>query len=144
MRQQQQQDFNPAQEIRQTGTVPGQFPPDPLMQPGQIAVANKQGISLAFGSTVFFTAPATGWYSISASVRVNASDAAGTFTLTVTIPGAPNLPGVQCNPATPANGEFPSAPYFLTAGQSVSASGAVGVAFTTGNVDVWLFALRLN
>jgi hypothetical protein len=125
------------------GTVPANFPPDPFMQVGQIQMGNKQGITGAFSSTVFFTAPISGMYAISTSVRINSTDAAGSITVTVTPPHSVAIPGVQAAPATPSDGKFPSSMVWMNAGETITAAATVS-GLTGTNYDVWIAAQRMS
>jgi hypothetical protein len=125
------------------GTVPNNFPPEMVLLPGQTQVANKLGNTGAFSSTVFFTAPTSGWYELAWAVHINSTDNAGTITATFTPPHSVAIPGVQAAPATPSDGKGPAAAYYMAGGETVT--GAVAVAGLTGtNFDVWLFATRLG
>ena len=125
------------------GTVPNNCPPDSLMQVGQTAMGNKQGITGAFSSTVFFTAPITGMYLIATSVRINSTDGAGSITVTVTPPHSVAFPGVQAAPATPSDGKFPASMVWMNAGETITAAAAVS-GLTGTNYDVWIAATRMS
>jgi hypothetical protein len=128
--------------IAGAGTVPANFPPDPLMPIGAIQVGNKLGNTAAFATTTFFTAPISGWYALGWGVHIDVTDGAGTITLTVTPPSSVAIPGVQAAPATPSDGKGPLAPYYMAAGSVVTAAAAVsGLTGTT--FDVYVFAERL-
>lgn len=125
------------------GTAPANFPPDPYMQVGGVQAGNKLGNTGAITSTVFFTAPITGYYWLSWAIHINVTDAAGSLTATFTPPNSVAIPGVQAAPATPSDGKGPGAAYYMAAGSTVT--GAVTVSGLTGtNFDAWLFALRLS
>jgi len=112
------------------------------MQVGQTALGNKLAQTGAFGSVALFTAPVSGWYLLSWGVHIESTDAAGSITLTVTPPHSVAIPGVQAAPATPSDGKGPAAPYFMNAGENVTAAAAVaGLTGTT--YDVWIFAQRI-
>ncbi len=124
------------------GTVPNNFPPESVLPVGQTQVANKTGNTGAFSSTVFFTAPTSGWYLLAWAIRITATDNAGTITATFTPPHSVAIPGVQAAPATPSDGKGPAAPYYMAGGETVT--GAVAVGSLTGTTfDAWLFATRL-
>lgn len=125
------------------GTVPGSFPELSTMVIGQIAQSNKTGVTGAFSSVNFFTAPVQGWYLISWGVHIDVTDGAGTFTFTLTPQGAPAVPGVQANLATPVDGHGPAAPYFLPAGGTVNGAATVG-SFGVTTVECWVFAQRVG
>jgi hypothetical protein len=124
------------------GTVPNNFPAESVYQPGQTVTGNKLANTAAFASTVFFTSPTPGWYMISWAVKINSTDAAGSITLTVTPPHSVAIPGVQAAPATPADGKGPAAPYWMAAGDTITAACAVA-GLTGTNFDVYVFATRL-
>ena len=125
------------------GTVPANFPPDPFMQVGQIQMGNKQGITGAYSSTVFFTAPVSGMYQISGAVRINTTDAAGSITVTITPPHSVNIVGVQAAPATPSDGKFPSVMVWMNAGETIVSAATVS-GLTGTNYDVWIAAQRMS
>jgi len=125
------------------GTAPANFPPDPSMPVGAIQFGNKLGNTGAFSSTVFFTAPISGYYLLGWAVHINVTDNAGTITLTVTPPNSVAIPGVQAAPATPSDGKGPAAAYYMAAGSTVLVSCAVG-SLTGTNFDVSVFAQRLS
>lgn len=129
--------------LAKAGTVPGAFPPVTNMIPGEIAVANKLGNTGAIASTVFFTAPVAGYYAIGATLHIEVTDGTGSLALTVTIPGAPSLPGVQPNLGTPADGHWPFEPVYLAQGATITAA-VVPTSLGSTTYDVWLFAQKLN
>ncbi len=125
------------------GTAPANFPPNPLMQVGQVQAGNKLGNTGAFSSEAIFTAPVSGFYEISWGVHINSTDNAGTITLTVTPPNSVAVPGVQAAPATPSDGKGPAAPCWMAAGSVVNIAATVS-GLTGTNFDVWVFAKRLS
>jgi len=129
-------------QIAHAGTVPVNFPPDAVLPVGGIMVLNKLSNTAAFTTTIFFTAPTTGWYLLAWGIRINSTDAAGTLTATFTPPHSVAIPGVQAAPATPSDGKGPAAPYYMAGGETVT--GAVAVSGLTGtNYDAYLFVQRL-
>jgi hypothetical protein len=124
------------------GTAPFNFPPESVIPIGGVQTGNKLGNTGAFSSTVFFTAPTSGWYLLSWAVHINSTDAAGSITATVTPPNSVAIPGVQAAPATPSDGKGPACPCYMAGNQTVTV--AVAVSGLTGtNFDVYLFAQRL-
>jgi hypothetical protein len=135
--------FHFRRKVAWAGTVPGSFPPLSNMIQGQIAIANKLGNTAAFATTTFFTAPVAGYYAIGATLHVDVTDGSGSLALTVTIPGAPSLPGVQPNLGTPVDGHWPFEPVYLAQGANITAAcTASGLGATT--FDVWVFAQKLD
>lgn len=124
------------------GTAPFNFPPESVLPVGQTQAGNKTGNTGAFSSTVFFTAPTSGWYELGWAVHIQSTDNAGTITATVTPPHSVAIPGVQAAPATPSDGKGPSAPYYMAGGETVTVAVAVG-SLTGTTFDVWVFATRL-
>ena len=124
------------------GTAPYNFPPDSSMPIGAIQVGNKTGNTGAFTTTVFFTAPISGYYALGWAVHINSTDNAGSLTATVTPPNSVAIPGVQAAPATPSDGKGPFAAYYMAAGSTVTM--AVAVSGLTGtNFDCYVVAQRL-
>jgi hypothetical protein len=125
------------------GTAPANFPPVEVMNIGQILSGNKIGLTAAFTTTVFFTAPNQGYYALGWNLHIDVTDGAGTLTATVTAPGSPAIPGVQANLATPADGHGPLGVYYLAAGATVTAAVAAGSLGVT-TYDFTVFAQRLS
>jgi len=129
--------------IARAGTVPGAFPPVSVMIPGEIAVANKLGNTAGIASTVFFQAPVAGYYALGWKLHIESTDGTGSLAAAVSVPGAPNIPGVQPILGTPADGQGPFAPYWLNVGAQVSVAVTPSGLGTT-SYDFWVFAQKLN
>lgn len=126
------------------GTAPNNFPPESVLPVGGIAVANKLGLTAAFTTTVFWTAPTPGYYAIGWNLHIQATDAAGTLTATVTPPpDAVAIPGVQANLATPADGHGPVGVYWMPAGGTITAAVAAGSLGVT-TYDFTVFVQRMS
>ncbi len=142
--QQRQQQPTHLEEQRQFGTAPANFPPEfnmPTLGPPCL-VGNLLNQTGAVSSTTFLTLANQGVYLIGWMVQIVSTNAAGSLTFTVSVPGAPNIPGVQAAPATPANGQGPAAAYYCAAGAQIT--GAVTVSGLTGTTfNLYVYAIRL-
>ena len=65
--------------VLNAGTVPYNFPPESVIPIGGIATGNKLGNTAAFATTVFFTAPTSGYYLLAWAVRIDVTDGAGQY-----------------------------------------------------------------
>lgn len=124
------------------GTAPSNFPPNASLIIGEIQTGNKLGLTAALTTTVFFTAPNSGMYLLSAVLQVTNTDGAGTLAMTMTTPETgpitvSSTAKVVQNPnlATPVDGFIAPVPVWLNQGQTASMAVAAGsLGLTTYNV----------
>lgn len=132
------------------GTAPQNFPPDAVLNVGGVLTGNKLGLTGSLSSTVFFTAPVSGVYLISAVMQIVSTDAAGSLATTITTPSAGTISLAASGaaklkdlaPAGPTDGFMLGTPVWMNANQQISAA-TVATGLTGTTYNLFISALRL-
>lgn len=138
------------------GTAPQNFPPDRILEIGQILTGNKLGLTASLAQTAFFTAPVSGLYMVSMALQIVTTNGAGTLAAVLATPHAGNVeqgvapaaPGdaqvaieQDLSPAGPTDGFSAAIPVWMNAGDQIkvttTASGLTGTTY-----NIFVVALR--
>lgn len=137
------------------GTVPNNFPPDAVLEIGQLLTGTDLNLTATLATTTFFTAPNPGVYEISAAIHIVTTNGAGTLVGTVTLPDGSTVVETTIADTTKqfaimkdidasagTDGFMAAVPMWMDAGDVVR-FGAVAAGLTGTVYNVFVMARRL-
>ncbi len=132
------------------GTVPNNFPPDAILEIGQILTGSATGRVATLATTKFFTAPVAGLYLLSAAIHIVTTDGTGTLVATVTLPdgstvtegGNASSTMQDADLSAGSDGFMAASPAYMSVGGTVQV-GVVAAGLTGTEYNVFVSAQRL-